>query len=93
MNFVGPLLCSNGIAVERVDNWVVAGFLLGIARRQKYEDVAIHGVSLQIAFKGCAVNLDVLHRDGICPGNHWRYLGLDLCGNVRAQSNGDRQRR
>lgn len=33
MNFVGPLLCSDGITVERIDNWVAAGFLLEIAGR------------------------------------------------------------
>ena len=81
MNFVRPLLGANRIAVQRVDDGIAALHIFLIAGRQKDEDIAIHCIPLQIAFKGCAVDLDVLHRVRLCAWDDVGNDGLRLRGN------------
>jgi len=51
---------------------------LGVAGRQKDEDIVVYGIAFQIALQRCAVNLDVLDDDGLCSGNDRGHLGLRL---------------
>ena len=69
VDLVGPLLGADRVAVQRVDDRVAARRVRRIARRQKDDDVAIDGVTLQVAFERDAVDLDVLHRDRPGSGN------------------------
>ncbi len=51
MDFVSPLLGADGIAVQGIDDRVVAGRLVAVTRRQEYENVAVDGIAFQIAFQ------------------------------------------
>ena len=75
VDLVRPLLGADGVAVQRVDDGIAAVSCPGVAGRQEDDDVAVDGVAFQIAFERRAVNLDVLHGDGLGAGN--------CCGNVR----------
>ena len=67
-----------GVAVQRVDDGIAALLVLLVAGRQEDNHIAIDGVAFQIAFQSCAVNLDVLHRDGLCARHDGGNVGLHL---------------
>ena len=46
--------------MQRVDDRIAAVLLWRVARRQEDDDVAVDGVTLEIAFERGAVNLDAL---------------------------------
>ena len=71
VNLVRPLFGANRIAMQRIDNRIMVLLILLIARWQEDDCVSIDSVAFEIAFKSRAVNLDVLHRDGLCAGNHF----------------------
>ena len=81
MDFVRPLLGSNGVTVQRVDDGIAALLIFLVAGRQEDNDIAVDGVAFEIAFQGCAVDLDVLNRVGLCArddvGNVRLHLGSD----------------
>ena len=68
MDFVSPLLGTDGVPVQCVHDGVAAMFVLLITGRQKHDDIAVDGVAFQIAFKRCAVDLDSLNSDWFAPG-------------------------
>jgi len=80
------LLSADGVAVQRIDHWIVAGLLSGVAGRKKHNHVTVDRVTFQIAFQGSAVNLDALHRDQLRSGNDWGRFRLNLRRRGRRQS-------
>src|SRR5215472_5646985 len=92
MDFVGPLLRADGITVQGIYDRVALRFLLGITRWQKDDDVAINGISLQIAFESPPTDLDMLHGDRLRAGNHGRNFGLDLSRKPRTRSESHHER-
>src|SRR3954463_12725732 len=79
MDFLGPLLGANGIAVQRVDNGITPVLVRCIAWWKEYDDLAIHIVVFEVAFEGGAVHFDVLNGYGFGARDRLRYFGLDLC--------------
>jgi hypothetical protein len=58
--------------VQGIHHRIVSRFLFGVTRWQKHDDVPIDRVPFQVAFKGCAVDLDVLHGNRLRTGHHRR---------------------
>src|SRR6478672_5344560 len=90
MDFVRPLLCSDGVTMQRIDHWIPAIFVLGVAWRKKDDSVAIDGVAFKIAFECGAVNLDMLNRHWLGAGNNIRHDRLDLPEAQACAGNGQR---
>ena len=83
VDFVRPLLRSNRIAVQRIDDRVTALLVFLITRRQKDNGIAIDNLAFEISFQCRAVDLDVFHRDGLCArhrvGNDGLHLSVKRC--------------
>src|SRR6185312_6212821 len=83
MDLMGPLLRSDGIAVQRIDHRIAVMLVPVVAGRKKNNDVAIDSITLQVALKRCAMDLYVLHSVRFCVRNR---IG-DLCLYLRGQWN------
>src|ERR1035437_1184927 len=46
VNLVSPLFSADGIAMQRIYDWVASRLFLGVTRRQKHEYFAVNGVAL-----------------------------------------------
>src|SRR5271165_1569462 len=78
MNLLRPLLCADGIAMQRIDDRVPPGLLVGVTRRQEYDDLAIDRIAFQVSFQGAPVHTNPLDRDGFGVGYDSGYLGGHL---------------
>ena len=78
VDLLRPLLRTNRVAMQRVDDGIAARAVLVVARRQKHDRIAIDGVSFEIAFQRLAVNGDALDDRGPCPRDDVGHVGLDL---------------
>ena len=65
--------------MQRINNGIFATLLFGIAGWEKYEDVPVDGIFLEISFEGDAVDFDVFDCNGLGTGDHRRDDGLYLC--------------
>ena len=71
--------------MQRVDHGIAALLVFLVAGRQKDDDIAIDGIAFEIAFEGCAVDLDVLDRDRLCSGDDVGNIGLHLSDEPRSR--------
>ena len=93
VDLLRPLFGADRVAVQRVDDRVAPRPGFGVARRQKHEHVAVDGITLEVAFKGRAVDLDTFHRDWLCAGHDGRHFGLHLGRRRRRHQGHDCQQR
>ena len=77
-----PLVGADEETVQRVDHRIAALRVFLIAGRKEDDHVAIDGLAFKIALKRSAVDLDVLHRDGLCTWHRRGNVGLYLCRNA-----------
>ena len=78
VDLVSPLLRADRVTVQRINHRIAALLVLLVAGRQEDNDVAVHSVSLQIAFQSLSVNLDVFDRYRLCARNRRRNDRLHL---------------
>ena len=90
MNLVTPLLGADGVAVQGIDHRVAAMLVFAVTRRQEDDHVTVDRVSLEIAFESCAVDLDLLNRDGLCAGDNVGNVRLHLRREPRSRRDGKR---
>src|SRR5689334_25421682 len=86
MDFVRPLLRTNGITMKRIDDWIASRFLFRIAGWQEDKHLPIDRIRFQVSFERRTVNLDSLHCHGLRTGNHRRNVGLYLRGKWKGNS-------
>src|SRR3546814_9851187 len=67
-----PLLGADRIAVQRIDHRIAPVGMAGIIGWQHHQYIAIGRLAFQIALDRGGVNLDVLDRHRLCPGDRRR---------------------
>ena len=87
MNLVRPLLRSDGVTVESINNRVSLGLRFTVTGRQEDDDVTIDRISFKISLQRLAMYLDVLDSDWLRSWNNWRHL----CSNLSLKSNWPRK--
>lgn len=85
MDFVSPLLGADGVSVQGVDDGIAARLFLRVTRREENENVAVCGVSFQIALESGTVNFDSLDYDRLGTGNRRGNFRLNLSGKARRE--------
>src|SRR5208337_4100458 len=78
MDFMSPLLGTDGKSMQGIDDRVATVLVLGVAGRQEHDHVAIDRITLQVPFQRFTMNLDVLYRHRLRTGNHGGHFGLHL---------------
>ncbi|MDR6128584.1 hypothetical protein QE452_003248 [Sphingomonas sp. SORGH_AS438] len=78
MDLGHPLLRTDRIAVQRIDDGIAAMARGGIAGRQDHDDVAVRRIPFQAALDAGGMDLDPLDRHRLRTGDHRRRVGADL---------------
>src|SRR5205823_10332102 len=76
--FLDPLLGTDGIAVQRIDNGIAAMGALRVAWRKDNENIAVGCLAFQVSRYGRRVDLDPLDRNRPCADDRLGGIGADL---------------